>query len=204
MRFFSPTSDLKELLLLQHIEEKSDTTQQEIAQVIGGATSMVNVYIDRLEEQGYLHRDYRSPKVIYYNITGQGINRKNYLLITYIRELLDLYQLAKSRVEDFLKTVEGKGFKDILLYGAGEAAETIIGVIRDKDSFPLNIVGIVDDNEDKHNQEILNYRIISREEIGKYDHDAIVVTSYTFEEDIKKRLKEVGYPKERIVGFFKE
>ena len=60
MKFFSPTSELKELLLLQHIEEKPDTTQKEIASVIRGAASMVNVYIDNLEEEGYLERDYKS------------------------------------------------------------------------------------------------------------------------------------------------
>ncbi|WP_414713608.1 winged helix-turn-helix domain-containing protein, partial [Schnuerera sp.] len=46
MKFFSPTSELKELLLLQHIEKNPDTTQKEIAKVINGAKSMVNVYID--------------------------------------------------------------------------------------------------------------------------------------------------------------
>jgi len=58
MKFFSPTSELKELLLLQHIEKNPDTTQKEIAKVINGAKSMVNVYIDNLEENGYMVRDY--------------------------------------------------------------------------------------------------------------------------------------------------
>lgn len=34
MEFFSPTNRLKELILLQHIEEKPDTTQKEIARAI--------------------------------------------------------------------------------------------------------------------------------------------------------------------------
>ena len=56
MKFFRPTSELKELLLLQHIEKKSDTTQKEIAKEIDGAPSMVNVYIDNLEKQNYMVR----------------------------------------------------------------------------------------------------------------------------------------------------
>ena len=103
MKYFSPTSDLKELRLLEHIEEKPDTTQNEIARVIGGAASMVNVYIDRLEKNGYMIRDYQSAKIVYYNITSKGIKRKNYLLINYMRELLDLYQLAKENVENFVE-----------------------------------------------------------------------------------------------------
>jgi DNA-binding Lrp family transcriptional regulator len=50
LRFFSPTSDLKELLLLQHIEDNSETSQHIIAKVINAAASMVNFYINRLEE----------------------------------------------------------------------------------------------------------------------------------------------------------
>src|SRR5690554_6042671 len=99
MKYFSPTSELKELRLLEHIEEKPDTTQHEIAGVIGGAASMVNVYIDRLEKNGYLIRDYKSAKIVYYNITPEGIKRKNYLSITYFHELLELYRLAKENIE---------------------------------------------------------------------------------------------------------
>ena len=53
MKFFNPTSELKELLLLEHIEKTPDTTQKEISKIINGATSMVNVYIDNLEEKKY-------------------------------------------------------------------------------------------------------------------------------------------------------
>ena len=44
MKYFSPTKTLKELLLLQHIEENPNTTQKGIAQAIGVATSTVWIY----------------------------------------------------------------------------------------------------------------------------------------------------------------
>ena len=201
MKFFSPTSELKELLLLQHIEKNPDTTQKEIAKVIDGAPSMVNVYIDNLEEKNYLVRDYVSAKVVYYKITAEGIKRKNYLLISYMRELIDLYQLAKNNVEGFLEGIEEKGFKNILLYGAGEVAETIIAVIRDRNA-SLKIVAIVDDNPEKYNREFLGYKVISRDSIREFEHDAIVITSYTFEEEIRSRLKKIGYPDNRVERFF--
>ena len=100
MKFFSPTSRLKELLLLEHIEKNPDTTQKKIAEIIGGAASMVNVYIDSLEEKNYMKRDYKSAKVVYYNITPEGVKRKNYLAITYLQELLELYRLAERNVKN--------------------------------------------------------------------------------------------------------
>ncbi len=204
MKFFSPTSELKELLLLEHIEKTPDTTHKKMAKVIDGAPSMVNVYIDNLEEKGQLIRDYKSAKTVYYNITPAGLKRKNYLLITYMRELIDLYKLAKSNVEIFLKNIEEKGYKDILLYGAGEVAETIIGVIRDKNSNPLNIIAIIDDDKEKQNKMFLNYKVISKSSIKDYSHDAIIVTSYTFEDDIMKSLDKLQYDKKRVIRFFGE
>ena len=202
MKYFSPTSELKELLLLQHIEEKPDTTQHEIAKVIGGVASMVNVYIDRLEKGNYMIRDYKSAKIVYYNITPEGIKRKNYLLINYMRELLDLYRLAKESVEDFLRGIEDKGFEKVLLYGAGEVAETILGVIRDRNKDTLNVLAVIDDDATIHGINLLGFTVISREEIYKYDHDAVIITSYAYEDEIRAKLKEINYSKNKIIRFF--
>lgn len=202
VKFFNPTSKLKELLLLQHIEENPDTTQQEIAKVLGSATSMVNVYIDKHEKEGYMLREYKSPKVVYYNITSKGVKRKNYLSICYIRELLDLYQLAKENVEKFLHGVEDRGFHNILLYGAGEVAETILSVIRDSNQLKLNVLGVIDDNKSMQDKELLEYKIISREDITKFNYDAVIVTSYTYEDEILEKLKEINFSQDKIIRFF--
>ena len=204
MKFFSPTSDLKELLLLQHIEKTPDTTQKEIAKAIDAAASMVNVYIDNLEEKRYLIREYQSAKTVYYKITSEGIKRKNYLAITYFHELLKLYRLAEANIEEFLLRLETQNYINILLYGGGEVAETILGIIKTRIDKPLRVLAIVDDSIDRQNKELLGYKIISRDEIRNYQHDGIVITSYTFEEDIRKKLEEIDYPGDRVVRFFSE
>lgn len=204
MKFFSPTADLKELLLLQHIEKSPNTSQHAIAKEIDAAASMVNVYINRLEENGYLIRDYQSLKIVYYNITPEGIKRKNYLSITYFQELLDLYHLAEQNIEKFLDKLEEKGYRNILFYGAGEAAETILSIINDREDISLKVLALVDDNNDREDKKLLGYEIISRDQIKEYDHDGIVITSYTFEDDINKRLEEIDYPKDQVELFFSE
>lgn len=204
MKFFSPTSQLKELLLLQHIENRPDTTQKEIAEVISGAASMVNVYIDRLEENGYIIRDYKSAKIVYYNITQEGVKRKNYLSITYFHELLKLYRLAEDNMKDFLVKLESKGYRNILLYGAGEVAEILLGIIKERRDKPLKVLALIDDKEEKQNKELQGYKIISIGDIKDYDHDGIVIASYTFEENIRQRLEGIGYPEKKIERFFSE
>ena len=204
MNFFSPTKTLKELLLLQHIEETPNTTQKGIAKAIGGAASSVNEYMEDLEERNLLIRDYKSAKIVDYNITPEGIKRKNYLSITYFHELLELYRLAEENIEKFLVGLEDKGYEDILIYGAGEVAETILGVLKHRTEKTLRVVAIIDDDKDRRDSEMLGYRIIPREDIKDYKHDGIVITSYTFEDKIRENLKEIDYPGDKIERFFTE
>ncbi|MFA7411835.1 MAG: winged helix-turn-helix domain-containing protein [Tissierellaceae bacterium] len=203
MRFFNPTRELKEMLLLQHIEENANTTHKEMAVVIDGAPSMVNVYMDRMEEEGYLIRDYQSSKVVYYNITTEGIKRKNFLSITYINELLELYRIAENNVVDFLIRLENKGYRNILVYGAGEVAETILGIIRGREDKLLQVEALIDDEEERQGKNLLGYDIISRNEIDKYKHDGIIIASYAYEDEIKEKLEEIGYPMDKVELFFK-
>ncbi len=202
MVYFTATTRLKELTLLQFIETNPNTTQKEMASVIGAAPSMVNVYLDNLEDNNYLVREYISQKKVNYKITKEGIKRKNYLLINYMNELLELYRLAKSHVENFLRGVESRDFNNILLYGAGEVAETILGVVRDRNKDNLEIVGVIDDNKKLQGKDLLGYNIISIDDIGQYKHDAIVITTYAYEEEIKEKLRALSYPEDKVIRFF--
>ncbi|MSU00249.1 winged helix-turn-helix domain-containing protein [Tissierella pigra] len=202
IRFLTPTSELKELTILQHIENNEDTTQKELADMVNAAPSMINVYINAYEEKGYIEREYISSKVVKYKITSDGIRRKNFLLITYLHELMKLYKLAKENIERFIKDLENRGYKNILLYGAGEVAETILSVIRDRENIKLNIVALIDDDLSLQDKMLMGYKIIPLEEARNHNHDAIVITSYTYEDSIRRRLEEVGYDGGRVVRFF--
>lgn len=204
MDFFSPTKTLKEMLLLQHIEENPNTTQKGIARAVGGAPSTVNEYMEDLEERNLLIRDYKSAKVVHYNITPKGIKRKRYLSITYFHELLELYRLAEENIEKFLVGLEDKGYENILIYGAGEVAQTILGILKYRTDKSLKVVALIDDDKDRQDTEMLGYKIISREEIKDYKHDGVVITSYTFEDEIRKKLEEIDYPGDKIERFFTE
>lgn len=204
MNFFSPTKTLKEMLLLQHIEENPNTTQKGIARAVGGAPSTVNEYMEDLEERNLLIRDYKSAKVVHYNITPKGIKRKRYLSITYFHELLELYRLAEENIEKFLVGLEDKGYENILIYGAGEVAQTILGILKYRIDKSLKVVALIDDDKDRQDTEMLGYKIISREKIKDYKHDGVVITSYTFEDEIRKKLEEIDYPGDKIERFFTE
>ena len=200
--FLTPTAKLKQLLLLQHIEVNPGTTQKEMARTISAAPSMVNYYLNEYEEKNYIKRDYVSAKIVKYKITTEGLKQKNYLLINYLHELLKLYKLAEENVVEFLNHLEDMGYRKVLFYGAGEVAETILGIVRTREDSSLKVIGIIDDDERKKRDKLLGFEVLSREKIGEYDHDAIVITSYSAEVEILKKLKEMSYPEDRIIQFF--
>ncbi|HBH13274.1 MAG: Uncharacterized protein XD91_0504 [Clostridiales bacterium 38_11] len=202
MKFFNPTSELKELRLLQHIESKFDCTQKELSEVVGAAVSMINQYINALEQKGLIIRKYRSSKTVHYFVTPEGLKRKNYLLITYTKELLDLYKLAKSNVKSYIFEVKDKHYRKILLYGAGEVAETILSVLRDTEENGLQVVAVIDDDQAKIGGSMMGYPIISSQDIHDYIHDVIVVTSYAYEDTILDNLERTGYDMSRVERFF--
>lgn len=201
MDFFGLTSNYKEMKLLEHITNHPNTTQSKMAEVIQAAPSMVNSYIRKLEQEKYLKRIYQSAKIVDYQITNKGIKRKNYLQIVYMKELMEIYKEGQKSVAHFLESIQQKGLKKVLLYGAGEVAEILLDICRQQE-YDLEVVGIIDDEEEKQNTQIRKIKVYSNKEIKSIKHDGIVITSYTFEKDIIKKLKDIKYPKEKIVRYF--
>jgi FlaA1/EpsC-like NDP-sugar epimerase len=88
------------------------------------------------------------------------------------------------------------------LYGAGEVAEIMLQVINTDKSIPLNAIAIIDDNPDKLNQYVSGTLIIPLEKIDSLKHDGILVSSYTNNESIYRKLQQRNYPDNKILRFF--
>lgn len=189
-------------MILNYIEQNPDTTQKELGNAIGAAASMINAYIDEYEGNGYVKREYITSKTVKYHITPKGLMRRNFLNISYLEQLMDLHKLAREGVEKFLHVVSERGFKKIFLYGAGEVAEIILGVIKFGSSTDIEIIALVDDDLEKRGTEVLGFPVISSADIKKYEHDGIFISSYTYEDTIKQQLIKKGYKKEKIITFF--
>lgn len=161
----------------------------------------MNDYIVSFEEQGYLKRNYQNTKSVAYQITKKGIERKKLLNIWYIRSSYLLYSSAKDNIIAFLKQIIDKGFKKILLYGAGEVAEIILQTLKEE-SISLKVIALIDDDKTKEGSKILNTSIIGPHQIGQYEHDGILVSSYTHQQAIYTKLVGMLYDKSRIIQFF--
>ena len=105
-------------------------------------------------------------------------------------------------VKPYIQKLIEKGFKKILLYGAGEVAEIMLQVMNDDNTLPLEVVAVIDDNPNKKGEIIVNLPIIQKEDIIKFKHDGILVSSYKHHESINANLKSINYPSQKIINFF--
>lgn len=202
MKFFRPTPLYKEYMILDLIEKNSNITQRELSQIIGSSVSMINTYIESYEKKGFITRYYISNKNIEYKITSKGIERKKLLNIQYLNDSHSIYSSARVNISNFLLQLVNKGFKNILLYGAGEVAELLLIVLNTDKNIPLRVLAIIDDDEFKQNKLIMGYHIISSHKINNIKHDGILISSYMHRELIYNKLMFIGYSAKNILMFF--
>ena len=200
--FFKPTLLYKEFMILDLIEKDANITQREISKTIGVAVSMINSYLDMYEKDGLIRRKKHSTKTVEYFVTKKGIERRKLLNIWYLKSSHKVYLSAKDNIALFLNQVINKGFKSILLYGAGEVAEIILDIIRNDKAITLEIQAVVDDDSQKENKSLLEKKIVNPNRINDYVHDGILVSSYTHHATIRNRLIESGYDLNKIIQFF--
>jgi len=202
LRFFNPTSEFKILLLLEQIQGSNKITQNKLARYIHSAPSMINAYIKQLENEGFLVKNKKTKRNVEYIITKKGIERKNYLLVTYMNELIELYNLTKINIELFIKNLVKRNYKNCVFYGAGETAKVIVKVIKDMSKLDFKLIFLVDDDINKQGKKFEGYDVVSNANIKNHDIDVIVITSCVYEKEIRNKLKNMNYPDEKIINFF--
>lgn len=199
--FFKPTLLFKEYIILDMIEKNQNVTQREIASAVSNTVSMVNAYLGTIESMGLLEKERKTSKNVVYHITKKGVERKKLLYIGYLNNAQVLYDRAKENIERFLIQIESKGFKKILLYGAGEVAEILLhSIVSSKTA--IEVLAVIDDNPSRQTSFLVGKKIISLEEVYKYEYEGIFISSYTNNETIYKKLIKNDFPKDKIVQYF--
>jgi DNA-binding MarR family transcriptional regulator len=201
-KFFKPTKFYREYVILDMIKKNPNITQRDISQSLGVSVSMVNDYLNIYEENNLINIVKHSTKTLEYYVTQKGFERIKVLNIGYLNASQILYNSAKENIERFLIQVENRGFKNILLYGAGEVCEILLYAINNSKFITINAKAIIDDNFSKVGSKIGSTEIISSASIGNFNHDGILISSYTNNDTIYKKLINIGYSNKKIIQFF--
>src|ERR1041385_6159058 len=145
----SANDELRELTLLENIENDPDVNQSTLATQLGVAVGTVNCHLKRLIAKGYVKVKRAERKKLRYIITPEGIALRARLAVDYVERSLTLYRRVRQRVRDHLNQVEKAGYDRVRIVGKGDVAdicrltclEQNIVVVNDKDAPALQVEG---------------------------------------------------------------
>lgn len=145
-------------------------TQRVLAQRLGVALGLTNLYIKRLASKGFIKvkefpRKPYAGKRLRYVLTPRGAAEKARLTYEYMGYSLRLFRRTGGNLREAMARLTQQGIKRIALYGVGDAAELAYLTLRE---FGLEPVGI-----------------FAREEL-----DAIIVATF----DPRRAVRSGAYP----------
>lgn len=199
--FFNPTPLYREYMIMTIIENNPNATQRLIAKSLGVSATLINKYLEVYEKEGKIERIYNSRKDLIYKVTKLGLKEKKNLNIKYLKDSLRVYKEAKGNVLPFLYDLYEKGYKNILLYGAGEVCELFLYIIKLDRTVKINVLGIIDDDISKVGKRLNDIRIISLSDINKYQYDGILIASYNHQDKMIRSLKNNNINDNKIINY---
>lgn len=146
----SSNEELRELTLLENIENNPDVNQSTLASQLGVAVGTVNWHLKRLIAKGYVKVKRAERKKLRYIITPEGIALRARLAVDYVEHSFSLYRKTRQRVSEHLKMVEAAGYKHVRILGRGDIADICrltclehgIEVVEDQNVPALQVEGV--------------------------------------------------------------
>ncbi|OGW67828.1 MAG: hypothetical protein A3H49_01770 [Nitrospirae bacterium RIFCSPLOWO2_02_FULL_62_14] len=183
----------RDLQLLNEVERDAGITQRSLANKLGVALGLTNLYLKRLARKGYIKITTIPSHHIKYLLTPRGMAEKSRLTYAYMQYSLSYYREMRQRLKQVLTELSRAGAKRIVVYGTGELAELAYLTLREMD---LTLVGFVDGGE---GQTFLSYPLWPVEALSGWAYDAVLIADLADTKKIHARLIRAGVPKDKIV-----
>jgi DNA-binding MarR family transcriptional regulator len=188
----------RDLEILTAVDEGGVLTQRALAQRLGVALGLTNLYLKRLSRKGYLKivefpRKPATRKRLRYLLTPKGIAEKTRLTYEHMSYALNLYRRTRETLRQTLAELAPAGAKRIVLYGTGDAAELAYLTLRE---FGLEPVGVFAGNG---GGDFLGYRVRPIAELADEEIDRVIVATFERPEPVVAELTSRGVPAAKLV-----
>lgn len=186
-KFLKPTENLRNLQLLEEIAKDSTVSQRKLSQRLGVALGVTNACLKKMVSKGLVKAQGINHKRIGYYLTPKGFSEKARLAYHFLQHTVSYYSALRDKVTASLNTLSTAGHKRIVCYGAGEVLEVVFIIINGS-GFEFSILGITDDDENKHNNKMFGFVVQPPQIIKELRPDAVLVTSIRYNDEILHRL----------------
>jgi DNA-binding MarR family transcriptional regulator len=145
----STNEELRELTLLEQIENDPDVNQSTLATQLGVAVGTVNWHLKRLIAKGYVKAMRAERKKLRYIITPEGIALRARLAVDYVERSFLIYRKTRLRVKEHLVKIQDAGYNQVRISGKGDVVDICrltcieqgIEVVTDQDAPVLQVDG---------------------------------------------------------------
>ena len=145
----SSNEELRELTLLENIENDPDVNQSVLATQLGVAVGTVNWHLKRLIAKGYVKALRAERKKLRYIITPEGIALRARLAVDYVERSFSIYRKTRQRVKEHLAKVQDAGYDRVRILGKGDVVDICrltcieqgVAVVNDKNVPALQVDG---------------------------------------------------------------
>lgn len=185
--FLKPTEHLRNLQLLEEISKDPDVSQRRLSQQIGIALGVTNACLKKMINKGLVKAKGINHKRIAYYLTPKGFTEKTRLTYRFLQHTISFYSTIKDRISNRLSALFQAGHRRIICYGAGEVMEVAF-IILNETNRELLILGIVDDDKNKHGKKMFGFEVQDPEIIKELKPDAVLVTSIRYKDKILRNL----------------
>jgi len=188
----------RDLEILTAIGEGRPLTQRALAQRLGVALGLTNLYLKRLARKGFIKivefpQKPAARKRLRYLVTPTGIAEKSRLTYEHMAYSLSLYRRARQTLRESLGLLSEVGMKRIALYGTGEAAELAYLTLKE---FGLEPVGVFAQDA---GGAFLGFTVRSLAELAQEDVDGVVVATFNPPESHVVELTALGLPPQKLL-----
>lgn len=157
--------------LLESIERDGAQTQRRLALETGVAVGLVNAYLKRCVNKGFVKVSQAPARRFAYYLTPKGFAEKSRLTVNYLSASLGFFRIARTDCTDLLETARRRGFTRLALAGQSDLAE--ICIICSIDT-KVRIVAVVD--ADSQVRRVAGVPVVNSFEAIDTKIDAVVIT----------------------------
>ena len=186
--------DLRTLQLLEEIEKDYAPSQRDLARKLNVSLGFVNSFIKRFALKGYFKITTIPKNRVKYILTPRGAAEKTRFTYEYIEYSFQFYRRAREKLRELFKDLVAQGVHRIVFFGASDLAEIAYVSLQET---PIKMVAVVDDK--KLGEEFVGMVVTDPAMLESLSFDRILITAVGSREDIVKRIREKGIPRNKVV-----
>ena len=177
MKVDSGYLDVRELEILEKIENNGHLTQRGLSKEVGIALGLVNHLLKKMVKKGWIKIKNVDAKKIRYLITPEGVREKSSLLYKRAESTIHFYLEAKRVIRDRVVHLKNEGVEDVSIYGINHIAEVLFIVLKE---LQLELDYVVDNK--KNGKEWFGYTIVNTDQFLKFGTNILILATFDKEE----------------------